>query len=85
MNQWRKKEFEDPDVADDIIAYSPSAVIDRNTNDFCRRIDGHYYTKKSFVFPPYHDGCRTIVVPVHKYLYDKNKPIEIFPAKDIPK
>lgn len=68
FNDGRRRKFEDPDVADDIVAYDVSAVLDDATTDYCRAMDeGGPYRKEDIDregwFPAHH-GCRTIVIPI---------------------
>lgn len=66
INEGRRAMFQDPSVSDFIVAYSPSAVLDDRTSDFCDSINGQVFGKDEFEFPPYHYSCRTIALPVTK-------------------
>lgn len=77
MSEGRKTMYEDPMVANEIEAYTISATIDSRTTDFCQSVDGLVYSKEEMDFPPYHDNCRTIALPVmrgEEYKLDTWKP-----------
>jgi len=83
MSQGRRAMYEHPMVRDEIVGYTPSAILDDRTTDYCSSIDGNVFPKEGFTFPPYHFQCRTLVLPVMKgetYTYTeyKESPFEGF-------
>jgi SPP1 gp7 family putative phage head morphogenesis protein len=67
INEGRRIKFEDPDVADLVVAYMWSSVLDSYTSPYCNAMDGKVFRKDELVsvgFPPAHDWCRSIVVPI---------------------
>ena len=69
-SQGRKAVFEDPDIADFVVAYQWSAVLDDATTPYCWKMDAGgngIYTKEEINaegWPPAHHNCRSMVVPV---------------------
>jgi len=66
MNEGRRVMYEDPQIADEIVAYVPSAILDSNTTPYCESIDGQVFPKDEFEYPPYHFSCRTTALPVYR-------------------
>lgn len=66
MNKGRRIMYEDPQIADEIVAYTVSAILDSNTTPYCESIDGKSYPKDEFEFPPYHFRCRTVALPIYR-------------------
>jgi SPP1 gp7 family putative phage head morphogenesis protein len=66
MNQGRKVKFEDPDVADYVVAYSWSSILDSGTTPYCYSMDGRVFRKDELAgrMPPAHYNCRSFIVPV---------------------
>jgi len=68
FNDGRRRKFDDPDVADFVVAYDWSAVLDDATTLYCQAMDkGGPYRKEAINregWPPAHFNCRSIVVPV---------------------
>jgi phage gp29-like protein len=68
FNDGRRRKFDDPDVADFVVAYDWSAVLDDATTDYCAAMDkGGPYRKDDINregWPPAHFNCRSIVVPI---------------------
>ena len=68
FNDGRHRKFDDPDVADFVVAYDWSAVMDDATTEYCRAMDaGGPYRKEEITmegWPPAHFNCRSIVVPI---------------------
>jgi SPP1 gp7 family putative phage head morphogenesis protein len=66
MNEGRRTMYEDPQIADEIVAYTVSAILDSNTTPYCESIDGQTFPKDEFEFPPYHFQCRTVALPIYR-------------------
>jgi SPP1 gp7 family putative phage head morphogenesis protein len=66
MNEGRRVMYEDPQIADEIVAYTVSAILDSNTTPYCESIDGQTFPKDEFEFPPYHFQCRTVALPIYR-------------------
>jgi SPP1 gp7 family putative phage head morphogenesis protein len=66
MNNGRRIMYEDPQIADEIVAYTVSAILDSNTTPYCESIDGQTFPKDEFEFPPYHFNCRTVALPIYR-------------------
>jgi SPP1 gp7 family putative phage head morphogenesis protein len=66
MSEGRRAMYEDPQIADEIVAYTVSAILDSSTTEYCAGIDGLTFSKEEFNFPPYHFNCRTVALPVYR-------------------
>jgi SPP1 gp7 family putative phage head morphogenesis protein len=68
INRGRQTAFEK--YSDDIFAYRYTAVLDNNTTDFCRQLDGRIFQTNdpnyALLTPPNHYGCRSYWTPVTK-------------------
>lgn len=64
MNQANGQAFQD----DGIKRYENSAVLDGDTSEICKAMDGQKFlfteARVSENYPPYHSFCRTIIIPV---------------------
>jgi hypothetical protein len=67
-NQGRKDLFEHPDVADFIVAYQYSAILDGDTRPEHAAMDGKVFAKNSAVWlrwwPPNGFNCRCHTIPI---------------------
>lgn len=67
-NTGRMNVFRSPGIAEDIVAFSYSAILDRNTTPFCREWHGTVLRADDYrvsVFnPPNHFNCRSVWVPI---------------------
>ena len=68
MNEARFAEFTDPALDGYVVALEYSAILDENTTEFCRYMDGRVYKSGSEVWdthrPPNHYNCRSVLIPI---------------------
>ena len=73
FNEARLSTFTDPEIGGFVVAMEYSAVIDKNTTNFCKAMDGRIYRMESGMWsspggarrvPPAHFNCRSILIPV---------------------
>lgn len=86
INQGRRAMMEEKEVADDIVAYLFSAVLDDSTTDFCADNNGEMFDKDTFIWGPYHYQCRSIGVAVTRWEIagEQISGGVAFPAADMP-
>lgn len=59
-SKGRHEQLLDPDVAEVVVAYTGSAILDENTTDHCEDMDGQVFDKDDWIDPGYHQNCRFI-------------------------
>jgi SPP1 gp7 family putative phage head morphogenesis protein len=68
MNEARFAEFTDPALGGYVQALEYSAILDENTTEFCRYMDGRVYAADNEVWdthrPPNHYNCRSLLIPI---------------------
>lgn len=69
MNEARFDEFTDPALAEFVVGLEYSAILDDNTTEICRHLDGRTYAADNERIwdtwrPPNHWGCRSLLIPV---------------------
>lgn len=70
MNEARFAEATDPELEGYVVAFEYSAILDENTTEFCRYMDGRIYKADNPVWnthrPPNHFNCRSVLIPLTK-------------------
>lgn len=87
MNEARLAEFTDPELDGWVVAFEYSAILDENTTEFCRYMDGRVYAADNEVWdthrPPNHFNCRSLLIPITKasgWDGQESEPPEVDPA-----
>ena len=75
-NQGRREMYGDPDVKAYFPAYEYTAIMDGRVTDICAGLDGKIYLADDpiwdTIWPPNHFSCRSTVVTVNKYDFNRD-------------